>query len=106
MESTCPIEAPKASIGAPATRPLTDWSNRMRIRIGVPSGWARAALSEGKMTNVEFALAAACPRTPTESNATPPIMTESSDWDRTSRPRASTDKSTPLAFQKRVPSLT
>ncbi|MNR03278.1 hypothetical protein D3C85_1191640 [compost metagenome] len=93
-------------MGAPTTRPRTDWSKRMRIRSGAPSGWARAASSDGKMTNAASALAAACSRASTESNATPPTITDSKDCERTLRPRASTVKSTPLAFQKRVPPLT
>ncbi len=40
------------------------------------------------------------------SNETPPISTARSDWVSTLIPEAESEKSTPLAFQKRVSAVT
>ena len=93
---------PEKSIDAPTDRPRIDWSKRMRIGKASPSGLALAAASVAYSSK----RASAAAGVPAGSNATPPTAIDTSDWVRTFRPSALTLKSTPLAFQKRVPLVT
>ncbi|MNL17591.1 hypothetical protein D3C87_1386930 [compost metagenome] len=73
-----------------------------------PSGLALAAASVGYRSKLASAGAGLPPSRAlcTDSNATPPTAMDTSDCVRTFKPSALTLKSTPLAFQKRVPLVT
>ncbi|MNV56709.1 hypothetical protein D3C71_1490090 [compost metagenome] len=80
----------------------------MRMGKASPSGLALAADSVGYRSKLASAGAGAAPSRAlwTGSNATPPTAIDTSDCVRTFNPSALTLKSTPLAFQKRVPLVT
>ncbi|CFN69516.1 Uncharacterised protein [Bordetella pertussis] len=106
MRVTSPSVMPWKSMGEPTVRPRIDWSKRMRIGNGWSSGLALAAVSLSYSSKRVSALTGSPWRADTDSNATPPTASDTSDWVRTFRPLALTATSTPLAFQNRVESVT
>ena len=98
---------PRKSTGAPTARPRTDCLNT-RTKCSISrSGCFIAASRVPNSLNTAFASAAgATPPSGGVWNAMPPIRIETSDSVCTRTPVASSDTSTPLAFQKRVLAVT
>jgi hypothetical protein len=104
---TRPISTPSRSIAAPAARPRTVWSKVIRIGTATPSAGASAERRSANSVKTAFSGACAVRGASGDvSNARPPARTEASVWVLTLSPLAFNVRSMPLAFQKRVLSVT